>query len=100
VDELARWAETVGRDGGPRDWAPVDDPAVIDEFVRVHAEKLGRPCERDLVRIERADDALRVQYSGTALEMTDPAGGPIDLLESVTSAALTLAQIEHDNEYH
>ena len=100
VDELARCAETVGRDGGPRDWTAVSDPAVTDEFVRVYSEKLGRPCDRDLVRIERADNALRVWYSGSALEMTDPEGHALDLLESVTSAALTLAQIEHDNDYH
>jgi hypothetical protein len=100
MDELARWAETVGRDGGPRNWTLVEDPAVTDEFVRAYTEKLGRPCDRSLVRIERADDALRVQYSGATLEMTEPDGDELDVLESVTSAALTLAQIEHDNDYH
>ena len=42
---------------------------------------------------------LRVSYSGCVLETTDPDGDQLDLLETVISAALTLAQIEHDNEY-
>ena len=99
MDELARWAETVGRDGGPRNWTVIDDVTLRDEFVRVYSERLGRPVEPEHLRIERADNALRVSYSGSALEMADPDGDELDLFEAVASAALTLAQIEHDNEY-
>ena len=99
MDELARWAETVGRDGGPRDWTVIEDDALRNEFVRVYSHKLGRSATPEHLRIEQADNAVRVSYSGLALEMTDPDGQQLELLEIVTSAALTMAQIEHDNEY-
>ena len=99
VDELARWAETVGRSGGPRSWSVIEDAALTGEFVRVYAEKLGRSAQPEHLRIEQADDAVRVSYSGGVVEMTDPNGDDLDLVEAVTNAALTLAQIEHDNEY-
>jgi hypothetical protein len=98
VDELARWAETVGG-GEPRSWVLVDDPALTEEFVPVYTEKLGRAASPELPRIERAHGAVRVWYSGGALVMSDPDGNDLDLLESVTNAALTLAQIERDNDY-
>src|SRR5262245_43352088 len=99
VDELARWAETVGRDGGPRSWAVIDDAALRDEFIRVYSEKIGRSVPSESLRIERAHDGVRVSYSGGTLEMTDPSGDEVDVHEAVTNAALTLAQIERDNEY-
>jgi hypothetical protein len=98
VDELARWAETVGG-GSPRDWVLVDDPALTEAFVRTHTKKLGRAASPELLRIERAEGAARVSYSGGTLVMSDPNGDDLDLLEAVTDAALTLAQIEHDNDY-
>ncbi len=90
----------MGRDGGPRDWIVIDDDALRNEFVRVFSDKLGRPATAERLRIEQADDAVRVSYSGCVLETTDPDGGKLDLLETVTIAALTLSQIEHDNDYH
>ena len=67
-----------------------------------YSEKLGRPATPEHLRIEQADDAVRVRvsYLGSVLETTDPDGGQLDLLETVTSAALTLAPTEHDNEYY
>jgi hypothetical protein len=83
-------------------WTVIKDDALRNEFVRVYSDKLGRPATPDELRIEQADDAVRVRisYSGSVLETTDPDGDPLDLLETVTNAAVTLAQIEHDNEYH
>jgi hypothetical protein len=98
VDELARWAETVGG-GPPRDWVLVDDPALTEAFVRAYTKRLGRAASAELPRIERADGAVRVSYSGGALVMSDPNGDDLDLFEAVTDAALALAQIEHDNDY-
>jgi len=67
--------------------------------VSVYSESLGRPALPELVRIEQADDAVRISYSGTTLEAADREGSGLDLLAHVTSAALTLAQIERDNDY-
>lgn len=99
MDELARWAETVGRSGGPRSWTVIAHAALSGEFVRVYTEKLGRPAQPEHLRIEQTDGAVRVSYSGGVLEMTDPNGDELDLLEAVTYAAATFAQHEHDNEY-
>ncbi len=83
-------------------WTVIEDDALRDEFVRVYSDELGRPADAESLRIEQADDAVRVRisYSGGVLETADPDGNPLDLLDTVTYAARTLAQTEHDNEYH
>jgi hypothetical protein len=87
-------------DGRSRRWSPVDDQSLRDTFVRAYSDKLGRLVPSEDLRIEQADDAVRISYRGGEIQMIDPDGGPLDLLECVTEAARTLAQNERDNEYH
>jgi hypothetical protein len=83
-------------------WTVIEDDALRNEFVRVYSDTLGRPVTPDDLRIEQADDAVRIRilYAGAVLETTDPDGEQLDQLETVTSAARTLAYSERDNEYH
>lgn len=61
-------------------WTVIEDDALRTEFVRVYSDTLGRPASHDDLRIEQADDAVRVRisYSGAVLETTDRDGDPLE----------------------
>jgi len=100
VDELARWAESVGGKE-PRDWVLVDDPDLTAEFEHVYSEVLGRSPGQDLLQISTAPGAVRVTYSGPTITFEQGEEDEAKYLrETIGHAAFTLADIEQQNEWH
>jgi hypothetical protein len=100
MDELARWAETVGGKG-PRDWVDVEDPDLTAVFERVYSQVLGTSPRRDLLQISTAPGAVRVTYSGSTIMFEqDDDNEAEDLRETIEHAAFTLADSEQQNEWH